>query len=180
MVFAIGQKFPLEIKILYPGDYYYFNVISNTIVLAYFYENPSFEEINCMKTGKCEFAVTEMQDVLFFLSKVGKMNWSDIAFSSHLTIDEFTYIPPEGCGYPINLMMVDRSTNVIKTMRTVAVSSRFSAELKTILGRNKQHKFDDAEYRKRATDIYSRYSTSELLEQATTYSKEFISMKKSA
>ena len=180
MIYAIGQKFPLAIKICYPGDYYYFNIIMDTIILAYFYENPSFEEINCMKSGKCEFAVTEKQDILFFLSKVGKMPWADVAFSSHLIIDEFTHVPPEGYGYPVTVMMVDRSTNIIKTMRTIAVSSKFSKELKNILDRNKALNIDDAEYRKRTAEVHSRYSTLDLLKQATTYSKEFVSMRKTA
>jgi len=177
MVFSVGEKFPLEIEILYPGDHYYFNIISNTVILAYFYERPTFEEINCMMTGKCQFAITEKYGIMFFLSKVGKMNWSDLAFNHHLIIDELTSVPPEGYGYPISVMMVDRSTNVIKTMRAVGVSSKFSREMKTILEKNKALNLDGVEYRERTADVYSRYSTQDLLKQASTYSKEFVSMR---
>ena len=175
MLFTIGEKFPLKVKILYTGDYYYFNIISNTIILAYIYENPSFQEINCMKGGKCEFAITEKQGIPFFLSKVGKMPWSDAALNHHLISEEFTTVPVEGYGYPILFMMVDRNTNIIKTMRTIGVSNQFSKELKNILELNKAFNLNDAEYRARTADVHSRHSTSDLLKQAVTYSKEFVS-----
>ena len=74
--FHVGHPFPLP-KIGEEGTV--FSVEPYTMMLIYRFHRPTEEEMTEFMNGQVELAVADLRGALFFLSKIGALNWADAA-----------------------------------------------------------------------------------------------------
>ncbi len=108
------------------------NVDSSGILLAYNFNRPSAREIAAMGEAQpFEIRFVRISDILYVLTKCGSLNWTDAPFTPHLSPGApLQPITNSSDGYALTLMMVDASSNTIKSLRMIGLGNRFSKALK--------------------------------------------------
>lgn len=122
--------------------------------LRAFLPSPSAEEIAGFKNGRIEFAVTQLEGVIFFLYQIGSgqtppisrqreskprpvIPWSDAPFSWWLVDEENRTLPnPEPTPLERGLIMVplvDANTGIVKVIRAVSLPPNVSQEVDRLI-----------------------------------------------
>jgi hypothetical protein len=88
-----------------------------------------------------------------------------LAFTIHLAGDETI---DEGDAYlPINLVLVDADTKIVKGLRIVTVSPDFRSRLAELIRKQASEPFDTMAYYRAIGSLYERFpAASDLLKQA--------------
>jgi hypothetical protein len=116
--------------------------------------------------GSSSFGLFSERNILFFLFKIdGFLDWSDLAFTIHLTGDE--KIEDNGGYLPFHLVLVESETNIIKGLRVVTVSPAFRSMLARTTQQQAKERFDTIDYYKKIGALYETYpSASTMLKKA--------------
>lgn len=163
--FKVGEVFPLP---PYAGEGAVFSVEPYTMMLIYYFSKPMPEEIEEFNKGKVSFAVSEVADVMFVLSRFGRMNWCDAPYSAALASvgRSLPELGEQGTGYAVDAFMVDLDTNRLAAHRLVRLSAPFSNGFKKIFDANKQLEMTEAGYQKAVAKVYEHFSVQDLLRGA--------------
>ena len=141
-------------------------VLANGTPLLTFNFSASHREIQAFLNGNTSFALFAKAKLIFFLFKIeGFLEWSDLAFTIHLAGDETI---DEGDAYlPINLVLVDPDTKIIKGLRMVTVSPDFRSRLAELIQKQSSEPFDTMAYYQAIGSLYDQYpAASDLLKEA--------------
>lgn len=105
----------------------YFDILPDTMLLLLYMVKPTFEEISDFKYGKAQFGFLQEDGVIFFLSKLGDMNWMDTPYNKHLESEPVDNRRPEvGQGYSVTLALVDAFDCKVAALRFLTLKNTFS------------------------------------------------------
>lgn len=161
----------LEVGKQYPGNYHqegnYLDYDKNGFTLYYFLPNITKTEEEGFKTGKYKFALTVMSDILFLLSEFKPgLALSDTPFHFGLYQDNrIEYLPkdiPEGEGLALQIIAVDSATGIIKALRLIGLSTKFSRKLIEICVEQSKEKVDETMYGANLFRIQHSYQAKDL------------------
>ncbi|WP_231890247.1 hypothetical protein [Methylomonas methanica] len=141
-------------------------ILANGTPLLTFNFSASSREIQAFLNGNSSFALFAKAELILFLFKIeGFLDWSDLAFTIHLAGDETI---DEGDAYlPINLVLVDPDTKIVKGLRIVTVSPDFRLNLAELIRKQVSEPFDTMAYYRAIGSLYETYpAASDLLKQA--------------
>lgn len=161
--FAIGEAFPLpEVQ----AEGAIFSIEPYTMMLTYRFNKPTQEEIEEFKSAEYELAVTELRDVIFVLSKFGRLGWADAAYNPNLS-DSDKSLPElaEGHkGYSVDVFLVDLSTNILVAKRLIRMDPNFSRKFKKLVDQSMSRKdrFRKDEFEETVAMLYKSYTTKDL------------------
>jgi hypothetical protein len=141
-------------------------ILANATPLLTFNFSASPREIQAFQNGNTSFALFAKAELIFFLFKIeGFMDWSDLAFTIHLAGDET--IDESDAYLPINLVLVDADTKIVKGLRIVTVSPDFRCRLAELIRNQASQPFDTVAYYQAIGSLYDQYpAATDLLKQA--------------
>lgn len=148
-----------------------FNYRDGAHELRLFWRSPSAAEIQGVKTGRAEFAITPWMDTILFLFRFnGACDWSDQPYSWHLTeagVGPQEIPPPldspDDAAFRqiLNVILVDADTGIIKALRAVTFSPEFTRVLHKAIREQAERPFPgDVEYARQIEAAYRRWSSS--------------------
>lgn len=139
--------------------------------MTVFFNRPTNNEIEAVKTGKLEIAFYEKEGIIFFLSKFQGLNWMDSPYNVHLSQPyDFEDIPSD-MGLSLTILLTDASTGIIKTIRYVGLGNKFSLDLQAAILKQKELQLQGELYYKKLQKVYANYSTSDLVKRASHFYK---------
>lgn len=127
------------------------------------YNWPTPEEIFEIQNGKAEFCAAEVDDVLVFMAKFGRIPWSDMTFHRGLANSNEVIRPAQGDGTALHIMLVDSTTGILVAQRVIGLMNRFSHGLADMI--EAQEKTVPADWDARVRQLYRKYPKPELLVQ---------------
>ena len=141
-------------------------ILANGTPLLTFNFSASPREIQAFLNGNTSFALFAKAELILFLFKIeGFLDWSDLAFTIHLAGDET--IDEGGAYLPINLVLVDPDTKIVKGLRIVTVSPDFRSRLADLIRTQVSVPFDTMNYYRAIGSLYDNFpAASDLLKQA--------------
>lgn len=148
-----------------------FDFLPDGPVFMIFYKSPVEKEIWDITKGLMSVGMYITDDVLLMLFKFGNQNWIDSPYNINLSKPfEFNEVE-DGMGFGLNIFLVDASTGILKGMRLVGWSTKFSKLFKDTVLKQKESSFDKTDYGKNINNIYANYKTSELVKRANIIEK---------
>ena len=161
--FKVGEAFPLP-PVQSEGAI--FSIEPYTMILTYRYNKPTEQEIEEFKNGDYELAVAELRDVIFVLSKFGRLGWADAAYNPNLS-DTEKNLPDlvEGNrGYSVDAFLVDLSTNTLVAKRLIRMDPNFSKKFKKLIEQSigRKDRFQKDQFETTVQTLYKSYSTKDL------------------
>ena len=161
--FKVGEAFPLP-PVQSEGAV--FSIEPYTMILTYRYDKPTEQEIEEFKNGEYELAVAELRDVIFVLSKFGRLGWADAAYNPNLS-DTEKKLPDliEGNrGYSVDAFLVDLSTNTLVAKRLIRMNPNFSGKFKKLIeqSQGRKDRFDKEHFNETVQALYKSSSTKDL------------------
>jgi hypothetical protein len=141
-------------------------ILANGTPLLTFSFSVSPRDIQAFLNGTSSFALFSERSLLFVLFKIEDfLDWSDLAFTIHLAGDET--IEASDAYLPINLVLVDADTKIVKGLRIVTVSPDFRCRLAELIRNQASQPFDTVAYYQAIGSLYDQYpAASDLLKQA--------------
>jgi hypothetical protein len=147
-----------------------FNFRENTFELVIFLDKPTLGEQLDIGRGSYEFGIFLFDEVIFFLSKFGRMPWSDSPYSYHLLKPDMKTALPvlyDGQRIILNVVLVDSSNGIIKALRTISLDYEFSVKLVWLIGNQIEQPFSEAAHDASIAEAYRQYpKTSDMLKVA--------------
>ncbi|MGZ8236592.1 MAG: hypothetical protein ACXWTY_01810 [Methylobacter sp.] len=158
---TVGEKFDHDM----PAESMSIVLINGVPMLTFNY-SAAERDIDAFLRGSLSLGLFSEHNIVFFLFKIdGFLDWSDLAFTIHLAGDEKV---DDNAGYlPVNLVLVESETRIIKGLRTVTVSPAFRSLLALITQQQTKERFDTVDYYKKIGALYEAYpSASFMLKKA--------------
>jgi hypothetical protein len=165
--FEVGQPYK-------PGTTKYgegtrFDFLQSGAILELYFSRPSIDEIEDIKAGRFEIGLCERGNIIFMLFRFGNWQWMDAPYTVHLP-QPFTFEDPKpGTGYGLSIFLVDAATGILEGMRYVALSTDFSRKFRDAVERQKSKPFDHDAYNMELQQVYSNYSTEDLVKRADAF-----------
>ncbi len=136
-----------------------------------FYD-PKESETKQFQDAPIEIRFVEIQDVIMLMFKVGSLAWIDAPYSPHLSRELTKFIfPDDGKGLALTIVFADSNTGVIKSIRLIGMSEKFSKKFIGCVMENKVKPFDQMVYYQKINQIYNKYTTKELVKLSQEYCK---------
>ncbi|WP_370852163.1 hypothetical protein [Megasphaera elsdenii] len=160
---AVGSPLPFNA----PGEIC-FTMSGGNPTLIIQLPNLTAEEIQSVKSGEAQFKVIGLDGVIFWLVKLGTMEWMDVPYSPHL--DKGITIPeiPDGTGLAIQIILVEATTRIVKVLRLITVPTNTSRSFLKKVQYELQQPFNFNEYGLKVQKIYASYSTAALVKMTST------------
>lgn len=127
--------------------------------LLIFFDKPTSKEILDITKGKCQIGLVEKNNIIFLLFKFGSQQWIDCPYNSFLSKDFELQETPEGMGYAINIYLIDSNSGILKGMRLVSMSTKFSKKFAEMI--SSQRYIEN--YDLILNNIYTNYTTNDLV-----------------
>ncbi len=150
------------------------------IFLLLNFANATQKEVSCWAKNSIEFSFVVKDGLFFLLVKVDEQQWIDAPYApqiarSYLNFTNIPIIQAENTkGYSFVLVLTDRLTGEIKATRMVGLGHDFSIALKYTLDTimDNSYSFSLQEYYQKLTDIYSQFTTDDLVSLAKKHYPE--------
>jgi len=167
--YEVGQLF--RPGIIRYNEETHFDFLQNGAVLTLFFDRPTPQEIEDVRSGRFEIGFCEKSGIIFMLFRFGSGQYMDAPYNVHLS-RPFTFEDPEpGMGYGLTVFLVDAATGILQAIRYVGLSRDFSNRFQKVVERQKEEPFNRAEYDAKLNYIYRNYSTRDLLKFADAWCK---------
>lgn len=150
-----------------------FDLRDDGAVLLVFFNRPTEKEIQQFASGSnFEIRFTELYGVIMLTVKIGTLNWMDAPYTSHLSkyLTRFQ-LPNENEGLGLTVMLIDAQTGEIKYMGLLGLSEEFTRQLLGVVLEHKMGSFDRKAYDNAIKQIYTRYTTEDIVKLSKTYCK---------
>lgn len=133
-----------------------------------FIEAPTEKEAASLERGRIAMRIVSTPRTLMVLLRCGDGHWADAAYSVHRVPQEYRVCPSdpgEGYGWLAMLVLVDARTGIVRSLRRLAMSRRFSCALLRAFEQQKALPADDEAH---ARDVawFQRKSPSALAAEA--------------
>lgn len=142
----------------------YFESTASGLICIYNFIMPSQKEIDAFKSGSAgEVRFIRLDGVLFFLSKLGSLNWVESPYAAQLSPSMSFPAVESGKGYTMTFILVDALTSIVKGIRYVSLGNKFSEELYKEVMSDIDKPIIKHIYDTKIQKIYNRYSTNDLV-----------------
>ena len=126
------------------------------------------EDIKAFRNNELKIALCKYDPkTLFFVYGIkGFVYMSDIAFNINMTLDKIAGLGQnftEGTGYGFTFILIEEETNIVKAMRTVGVTKKFSDVINTCC--IDQYNAGTEGYEETVQKVYTEYSPERLVQQ---------------
>ena len=129
--------------------------------------SPTQNEIEQFSSSiKTKFNLSVVDDILFVLAKIGKLNWMDASYNplvasslKPLSIDMIN-----GSGISVWIYLVDTKTNILKAQKLVVLGTEFSKDFQNIVNSILAKNKTVSDFNYRLQNIYRKYTTTDLLD----------------
>jgi len=149
-----------------------FDFLQDGAVLMLFFNHPTPQEIEDIRSGRFEIGFCEKDSIIFMLFRFGSQPYIDAPYTVHLS-HEFEFMDlQQDMGYGLNIFLVDAATGILKVIRYVGLSTDFSNRFRKAVERQKHAAFDKESYNAAISQIYRNYSTDDLVKQAVVMQKK--------
>lgn len=152
------------------GEGCFFDFDNTGPKLIYSYAHPTPDEIKDFSAkSPFEIRFLELGGIIWTTHKCGGQPWNDAPYNPRLSLltDGFPTLETESDGLALNLILTDAEDAVVKYLRVVGLSHKFSAELLSAAKRLRGMRQDLADYRKALAEIPRKYSSRRLADMAT-------------
>jgi len=137
---VIGAAGPFEAREVVVGSLYqagatkypegaHASITPGGVELALFIDEPTAQEVRTIQGKDFEAYLVEQPNTMLFLAKFGDL-WFEAPYNVHRVPSQFRAWPPapsQGYGWPLAIVVVDARTGVVRAMRNLALSNRFSS-----------------------------------------------------
>jgi len=130
--------------------------------LYIFFNSPTQKEIIDIKKGNCKIGIVEKNNIIFMLFKFGALEWIDCPYSKYLSKDFAMNSIEEGMGYAINMHLIEANTGILKVLRLVSMTTKFSKKFADLI--INQQKIDNYDFA--LSNVYANYTTNDLVKFA--------------
>lgn len=147
-----------------------FDITDSGAELYLYFNNVEKNEINDCKEGDLLFNFVKLDNIIFFIAKIGNMQTLDCPFSIHLSknLTHIDYVK-EGKGLALTIYLIEANTGILKSIRLIGLNSKFSYNLVDTIKEQGNEKFDISEYDYNLSEIYQKYSTKDLERMSRYY-----------
>ena len=160
-IFEIGKPFD---PIVGKPESVYFDADDAEYFLIYNFNNPTEKEIAAVQQeNPFEIRYAVVGDIIWILSKVGNLAWTDAPYVPQLSKNATFVHPEEGEGTPMFLLLTDSQTGIIKAIRFIGLGTDFSRSLLSEIEFVGAKPFDPATHYDKVNQIMQRYTTRDLL-----------------
>jgi len=155
----------------------YFDITDSGAIMILNFCDPTQKEIDAVgKPGALEVRFTRIDDILFLVWKFADIPWVEtpynIQYSRLLTKLD---VPKEDEGLSILIMLTDKSTGIIKSLRLIGLSTDFTKLLYAEIlqdYKNPSPKFKTSgDYTLAFMQIQKKYTTVDIAKRAKYYCK---------
>lgn len=162
-LFSVGGKFP-AIKDF--GEGVLLDWLDSGPMLIYNFNRPSQAEIASVEAQQpYEFRFARVNGILFFLAKLGSLEWADAPFAFKLSgLQALPEAPDPGMGFALTIAMVDSATNTLQALRMIGLGHDFSMALRSELEHDFSVDFDAFSYDAKLQETYRQYRTKDLVQ----------------
>ena len=146
----------------------YFDISDDGANLYVYFNRPTEKELENFKSEKrFEIRLIELSDIMMFLVKFGDLNWMDSPYTPHLSknLTKINFEP--GKGLSLTVMLFDFSSGVLKQIRFISLSERFTATIKKEAENLLNKTFDHKKYLNSLNILFAKYSTNELVKMSS-------------
>ena len=165
--FSVGDPFPMPI--LAQADGGMFQVDRNGIMFLLQLSHTDAIAVEAFRTGEIEFALTEVDGVLFLLYRIDgifKDGWGDAPLSlslvkKELLPDEKSLVDPT-----IHLYLVDTNLKILLAQRTAHVPEEFAEIIRQNVRTQKEAPLSALAFQKKVSAVWAKKSSADLREMA--------------
>lgn len=159
--FKVGQKYHLDVSKQDEGVIFDFSNEGATLLMLY--NSPYETEINNIRKGEVKLGMYQKNNILFMLYKFGSEAWIDAPYNVNLSGNyQLQEIMP-GMGYSNHIILVNIRDGVIKAMRLIGWTEKFSQYFKEYVNQQRIMPFDKKSYDEKLNKIYRNYTTKDLV-----------------
>lgn len=160
--YEVGKKYP-EFKT--GAEAFQMTMGENGIEFRIAYPRATAKEINNIKSGDIKVKYCVMRNILFVFAKYGELHWMDTYYNPHLNPVKIPEIET-GQGLSIVTTFFDSSTGELHALRLYGLEERTSRGIARELNDLMNQPFNEREFAMNAAQVYSSYSTSDLMKFA--------------
>jgi len=151
---AIDAPFPRPFPTGYEGGQ--FDLTSNGAELVCGFNDISPADDWNFRTSPYQIGFVELTGVVMVLAKIGGFA-IDAPYSPHIGEDYEPEYIEEGKGLILSALLIDSSTKIVKSMRVLTLSNKFSKRLNQVYEKYRAEPFDYEIYKKQVSEINKRY-----------------------
>lgn len=161
--YQVGKPFPDVTPPLETGPRYTYAKGQHNLLLVLDRLRPA--EVTAIRSEPCEFAVTALEGVIFFLYRFGSEPWGDAPYSWHLQGEtEVPVEPPPRSKAILTVQLVEAETDLIKVLRGVTLSPELTRTLLRAIADQARDPWDGPRtYDLKLARIFNQYKTTDLL-----------------
>lgn len=156
--YAVGEKYD---KVM-PGDGAIFEMTDGMSFINIGISDILESEKKLLSKGKLEVYLSVIEGIVFVVASFDGRLVFDMPFNAAL-YDEFNFQKPD-TGYICPIIVIDNRTNIIEAMRCIGFDMKFSQKLYEFAISQRKNKIPN--YDERLKDVYSRYSSEDLIKFA--------------
>lgn len=127
------------------------------------------KELKAVKNGTPQFGLKVIGDVLFFLCRLGNLNWMDFPYNIHATeYADLSEDIPDGKGYGLTIVLIEALDHRVAAIRHVGMATEISRKIRDILIDQAQRPFNPQQWVAEYMRLQRKYTTEDLVRQAET------------
>lgn len=147
------------------AQYYQYDANGHFVFLCF--NNLLSREVESFQKNRLDLSFLVVKQVIFLLLHIdGFLDWSDFPYSYHLVPDELKKIPEAhfsyGTGAPMFFILVEGTTGIVKGLRVLGLSSKFSNALHREIQEQATIPFDKKVYNQTIDEVRRKFSCEEL------------------
>ena len=160
----VGKPYPGDVP---RGDSVRVDMTDGGLVAYMVYDGITDKEVQDVRTGEAQFALTVRAGIIFVLMKFGGQPWLDAPYNVHLSQNLTKLVTPgEAQGYGLYIILIDSRTRIVRALRLVGLSHRFSMSLRDAIVLQQAMPYD-ARYPDKMQQIYQAHTVKDLVSLAS-------------
>lgn len=162
----VGER--TELLSGYPQEATVFEIDESGLNLFLKMPNLTQSEIKSFSAGsQAEFRFVRVDGILFILFKLGDMPWMDSPYAIQFSRCASLPKVPDGAGYALNMVLIDGVGSIVRGLRLISLSNRFSNALRDEILRDADSPIVRPLYFDTLGMVYRKYTTKELVKLAS-------------
>lgn len=150
----------------------YFTIDASGPMMIFNLSNPRPDEVKSFQAGQpAEFRLSRVAGILFILAKVGSVAWAEAPYAAQLEPNVYLDSVPEGQGYGLQLILVDRATSIVRGLRLVGLPTKFSRALLSEIMDDVGKPTTQLEHFSAVNKVFATYNTKDLLKFSSAHCK---------
>jgi hypothetical protein len=163
-VLQVGKPYIAGVPSITPRAEYHYRGGCHELLLCFCH--PTEDEIAAVRSGDSEFALLIYGLVIFFLYRFEKaIGWSDAPYSWHLVPADEQQLPPTlettGMRALVSVVLVDADHNIVRALRTVALSPEFTRTLHAAIAEQAAGPWNPGDFDAQSRSAYQSWPTTE-------------------